>query len=175
MTEAFKCKAGCCEVIIKPYTAVDNGSFDVKGPKRKNKAGVFIFDPGNNKILLIQSCGNLWGPPKGTLKYGESQRKCAIREVKEETGLTISDDDFTKATRVNRSAIYFYMELKQCSVSVQEHIPNNDANGICWISPECLLEFVRVGSMTLTSHCKTVLKTFLGIKCPDPGFVTPKR
>ena len=170
MTDTFKCKNGCCDITIKPY--IWNNSFDVRGPARKSKAGVFIIDPDTNKILLIQSCGNLWGPPKGSVNYGESQRKCAIREVKEETGLEISDESFSKATKVNKNAIYFYMELKQCAVSVQEHIPNNDANGICWISPECLVDCVQTGSMTLTSHCKILLNRFLNINCPDSGFRT---
>jgi len=173
-TETFKCPRGCCDIVIKPYIAAD-WSFDVGGPNRKSKAGVFIRDPQNGKILLIQSCGNLWGPPKGTLNYGESQRMCAIREVKEETGLTISDSDFSKATKIRKSAIYFYMELKECKVSVQEHIPNNDANGICWISPECLLECVERGSMTLTSHCKIVLDRFINVNCPDAGFIASKK
>lgn len=39
-----------------------------------------------------------WGPPGGHLEFGESFEECAIREVKEETGLIISCPKFTAIT-----------------------------------------------------------------------------
>jgi 8-oxo-dGTP pyrophosphatase MutT (NUDIX family) len=121
---------------------------------------VFIYDPKVDKVLLVQSRGNFWGPPKGTLKYGESERQCAIREVKEETGLDISDDDFTKAAKIHNRAIYFYMEMDECDVKVQDHIPGNDANGIGWIKPDCLEKCITNGNISLNQHCRFVFSKF---------------
>jgi len=40
--------------------------------------------------LVIQSLGGLWGFPKGHLEEGETIEQAALREVKEETNLTIN-------------------------------------------------------------------------------------
>lgn len=51
-----------------------------------------------NKILLVNhsglSHGELWAPPGGGMKFGESAEACLKREFKEETGLNIEISDF---------------------------------------------------------------------------------
>ena len=58
--------------------------------------GVLIFK--EQKILLgkrIMSHGSgTWSPPGGHLEFRESFEECAIREVNEETGLTIITPEF---------------------------------------------------------------------------------
>jgi 8-oxo-dGTP diphosphatase len=62
--------------------------------------GVLIFN--GQKILLgkrIKNHGlNTWSAPGGHLEFGESFEECGIREVKEETGLTISTPEFLAVT-----------------------------------------------------------------------------
>lgn len=62
--------------------------------------GVLIFK--ENFLLLgkrIASHGkDTWAPPGGGLEAGESFEACAIREVKEETGLTITTPEFLAIT-----------------------------------------------------------------------------
>lgn len=139
------------------------------------KAGVFIYDPEEQKVLLVQSRGQLWGPPKGTLEIakGETNCECAIREVKEETGLDITPDDFLKATRIKNRAIYYYAELKYRSVHPQCSKENNenDANGITWIKLDCLKECVKSGKIELNQHCKLVFKRFLNLTFPKSDFI----
>ena len=88
----YLCPKGCCEIYVNTYTP--RKKYHHKHKKYCKKAGVFIVDTALNKVLLIQSNGNMWGPPKGTAHIGESNCQCAIREVKEETGLTISSNKF---------------------------------------------------------------------------------
>ena len=158
--ESFMCPDSCCNIKINPYIVQKD---NLETFQRKKKAGVFICDPVSNKILLIQSRGNLWGPPKGTINYGESDTECAIREVKEETGLTISKDDLINSVNIYNNSTYFYLEMKECDVSVQNHIPENDANGIGWINHMCLEKCIKNGSITLSHHCRIIFRKFLGI------------
>lgn len=167
--ETFICPNGCCKIKIKPYTTQKDQLEKLN--TTRNKAGVFIYDPKTDKVLLIQSRGNFWGPPKGTLKYGESERQCAIREVKEETGLNISDNDFTKAVKIRGRAIYFYMEMDKCEVTVQDHIPGNDANGIGWIKPVCLKKCIENGNISLSQHCRIVFSKFQDKFFPQSTFI----
>ena len=50
----------CCSFEIKNYTKIDFIPIS-------KKAGVH-FDIQNNKVLLVQSRGNLWGCPKGSVE-----------------------------------------------------------------------------------------------------------
>jgi len=156
--ETFICPDGCCTIKVKPYNHTKDPFEKVR--RRRCKAGVFIYDPKTDKVLLVQSKGNFWGPPKGTLNYAESERNCAVREVKEETGLKISNDSFTKATKIRNRAIYFYMEMGECDVTVQEHIIGNDANGVGWIKPNCLEKCIQNGNISLSQHCRIVFHKF---------------
>jgi ADP-ribose pyrophosphatase YjhB (NUDIX family) len=156
----FVCENGCCSIQIEPYN--ENKSFTNK-KRNKHKAGIFIYDPKEDKILLVQSRGNLWGPPKGTIQVPETEKQCAIREVKEETGLIISLDNNDHYTRIDNKSTYYYINKDVCVVEIQRHIPDNDANGIGWVKPECLKSFIKNGTISLSMHCKIVLGRFLSL------------
>lgn len=156
--EIFSCENNCCLIKIKPCCVKKKDRTE-----KKYKAGIFIYDPKENKILLVQSRGNLWGPPKGTLKEGETDRECAIREVIEETGLTIGEDVLGVCTKIHANAMYFYVEKNVCDVEVQDHLVDNDANGITWIKPKCLLDAINNEKMSINYHCKILLQRFLNL------------
>lgn len=156
----FKCFNNCCNLSIKPYC---KKPFYFDRKNKRQKAGVFIYDPLKNKVLLIQSRGNLWGLPKGTLNTDETYNKCAIREVKEETGLDVEENQFLCSTMIRNNAMYYLIESKECDVSVQEHIYGNDANGIGWIRIECLNELIQNRKISLNSHCKIAFQRFLNV------------
>jgi ADP-ribose pyrophosphatase YjhB (NUDIX family) len=52
-------------------------------------AAVALFDSAGNILLLRRRDNDKWTMPGGTLDFGESLTDCAIREVREETGLQI--------------------------------------------------------------------------------------
>jgi 8-oxo-dGTP pyrophosphatase MutT (NUDIX family) len=156
--EKFSCENSCCLIKIKPYHTKRKDRTE-----RKYKAGIFIYDPKEDKILLVQSRGNLWGPPKGTLKEGETDKECAVREVNEETGLVIDEDILHVCTKIHTNAMYFFIEKNVCDVEVQEHLDDNDANGITWIRPKCLLDAINNEKMSINYHCKVLLQRFLSL------------
>jgi len=59
---------------------------------KPTSCGVIITDGKN--ILLGHSTGNKhWDIPKGQMDAGESYREAALRELHEETGIFLTDDD----------------------------------------------------------------------------------
>jgi ADP-ribose pyrophosphatase YjhB (NUDIX family) len=167
MSLTYTCSKGCCTIEELPL------EIQPRKKRRGNcrKAGVFIYDPEEDRVLLVESRGQLWGPPKGTLEIDieETSCDCAIREVKEETGIELVPENFLRAIKIKNRAVYYYTEMKMCPVKIQE-IPDNDANGITWIKIACLEEFIQSGNIILNQHCKTAFEKFLGKTFPKSGF-----
>jgi len=170
--DIFKCPNNCCTIKVKPYKRLFNKASKVKCLKRK--AGALIYDPQTNHILLVQSRGHLWGPPKGTIDQGESEMECSIREVKEETGLDITSEEISKGTNINDKAIYYYIEKPVSQVDIQDTL-DNDANGICWIKIKCLADCINNGNISVTHHCRVVINRLLGVILPYSKFIKVKK
>jgi 8-oxo-dGTP diphosphatase len=66
--------------------------FDPAAPKLNSihpAAAVALFNSQGGILLLRRKDNDKWTMPGGTLDFGESMIDCAIREVREETGLNI--------------------------------------------------------------------------------------
>jgi len=151
----MKCTNNCCELEVKPY----RHTFFFN--KTKRKSGVFIYNPSSNTVLIVLSRNRLWGLPKGSLKDNETDEQCAIREVKEETGIEVDNNDFLYSVKINSNVVYFYMEIEnQYQVNVQKSINTeaNDVNGIGWIKLDCLEKMVNTGQIKLNRHGKIAFK-----------------
>lgn len=163
MLETINCLQGCCQLKFVPYQPSNQPFIVVK--RSRKKAGIFITEP-EGKILLVQSKGNLWGCPKGTMKSSETDFECAIREVKEETGISVDPEALKDSPRFNNyrtKATYFHMVLPCQAVEVQTQIPDNDANGIGWIYTRCLQDLIQRKVLSINQHCRMVIEKFLGI------------
>lgn len=65
-------------------------------------SGAVLYKKENNKIkfLLVYSKRNSeWGFPKGHIEKGETEIEAAKREIFEETGIKLNNDDFDKTFR----------------------------------------------------------------------------
>lgn len=156
------CKKGCCSYEVRDYKRCEFI------PRSKNKAGVFIYDPKKEKVLLVQSRGNLWGPPKGSLESDETFLDCAIREVREETGIKLDNGNIGDNKKlIFDNSHYFYCELEQIPVTLDTPMTSsdiNDASGIGWFSINCLVELVELNTIHINFHCKLLLEYFLKFK-----------
>ena len=159
----FDCCKGCCKIEVVQYT-----SSIKKMTKRKSnkKAGIFIYDYISGKVLLVQSRGNLWGVAKGTFEHNETSIQCAIREVKEETGLEICQSKLKKMYIINDNAFYYLLNMKEIDVEIQSNVEDNDVNGIGWIKIECLKELIKIGTIKLNHHSRLCFKHFLNQDLP---------
>lgn len=160
----MRCSDNCCA--IKYSTLPRKPIYKT----RSKKSGVFIFDPVEKRVLLVQSRGHLWGSPKGTIEQDETNAQCAIREVKEETGLDINVTDFQRGVKIKNRALYYYAELKTTEVD-PENKEENDVNGITWIKIDCLAKMIKDGNMILNQDCKLLFRKFLGIVFPLSDFI----
>ena len=125
------------------------------------KAGGGIVRNERAEILLILRNGK-WDLPKGKLDAGETIEDCALREVKEETGLKkVTLDkliDITyhtyveKGTRILKESHWFEMEAD----SFQSLIPQSEEgiSDIKWVAKENLSEYLKNTYATIENLLK---------------------
>lgn len=154
------CLQGCCELEILPYLSSEERVRWSSLPRR-HKAGVFTTENMSGKILLVQSCGKLWGPPKGSMEPEETPESAAVRELREETGVIISSNDLATAntTRLRTRTVYYHYNLPQPTPVSVQNLPGNDANGVGWIRKECIMELRETGRIELTTHALKLLQS----------------
>ena len=85
--------------------------------KHEKSCGALVYRGEGNStelLLLKHRCGGHWSFPKGHVEAGENERQTALREVKEETGLTIDlMDGFRECVEyfpkpnVKKQVVYF--------------------------------------------------------------------
>ena len=68
--------------------------------------------------------------------------------------------EFIGYTIVKNKAIYYTTELKEDETSPQNHIKDNDANGIGWFNINCLNNLIQEEKINLNQHCKILIKKF---------------
>lgn len=165
------CDNKCCSYSVTDYKKPDwleedweKWRFENETSGKIKKSGAFIVDPNTNKILLVQSRGQFWGPPKGSLHKGEDVMFGAIREVKEETGIELDSKKLDRYYIVKGKALYYYVQLKEEPIKIQSHITDNDANGIGWFNLDCLPGLIKDGKMIINRHTKILIKKFFGIE-----------
>ena len=70
--------------------------------EKQAKVGVSVLISKGDRILLEKRQhthgAGTWGPPSGHIDYGETPEQTAMRETKEETGVTISEPKFRVVT-----------------------------------------------------------------------------
>lgn len=152
------CPKGCCKLTAEKFTGiVDHRRDCIK--YNKLKAGGILHDINNDKVLLVQSRGKLWGFPKGTKNDNETVEDCAVREIKEETGLSLHKSMLTSFTRINNGrSTFYYVEYPEVEVEVQNSIENNDANGIGWVNINCLRKMIDKKILQMNRQSKIAFK-----------------
>ncbi len=64
-------------------------------------AAVIIENPGGEILLHLRSDNNTWSLPGGAVDLGETLEDTAVREVFEETGLSVSSLNLFKYTSLS--------------------------------------------------------------------------
>lgn len=58
-------------------------------------ASAVILDRDSSVLLIKRNDNNLWALPAGSTEINENPQTTAIREIQEETGLLVNEDDLT--------------------------------------------------------------------------------
>ena len=149
----------CCLIQKRP---TDGITFETDFRRKYNhrKAGIFFYDPSSSQVLVIQSHGRKWGPPKGSVEEDDTCLKaCAVREVKEETGIIIDTEDLDKEISLDKTTYFIVPRKIEYDISHLE----SDVTGIAWIHVQCLVKEFKNETMDLNYHCKRLLEIFF--KC----------
>ena len=97
-------------------------------------AGVILFHSQPRQEYLLLDYGSHWDFPKGHIEFGEAEKDAALREIKEETGLTelrlvngfreedvyqaVSNRGSYKGNTIEKHSVYFLCETKTMNIVV---------------------------------------------------------
>lgn len=104
------------------------------------KRQVSILIPIRNKRFLAlrrsktSSWGGYWNFPGGSVDPGEFAPGAAVRELEEESGLTVSEDDieFFGTVEVSDKMLYFFVTTE----AKGEVAINNESSEYAWITTD---------------------------------------
>lgn len=116
--------------------------------KHEKSCGALVIRKQNGKtqlLILKHKFGGHWSFPKGHVEAGETERQTAIREVREETGLSIRiREGFRQSVQyfpqpgVRKQVVYFLAEAMPGPTVPQEE----EISEIRWIDLEDALDTV---------------------------------
>ena len=106
----------------------------IKNKKRKCCGGIIVFKEDNElNILIVKGrSSSKWGLPKGGIEMGESQQTCAIREIKEESGLLIHLEEGHKKLRIHST--YYFIIVANNMNNYLHPMDKNEISDIKWIN-----------------------------------------
>jgi 8-oxo-dGTP pyrophosphatase MutT (NUDIX family) len=130
-------------------------------------AGVCVICP--NGILVNQSHHLFWGLPKGLCETDECLIDCAVRELKEETGLHLDKKDLHshvfsfRYSNLNRKIIiFFYITKKEIELCNSTNV-FNDSTGYGFIKPLCFLELCYNGKLEINYYTRVLIKKIFNL------------
>lgn len=104
---------------------------------RVDVAYVLIYNEDEQKVLLVNNRGGGWSFPGGAVEQGETFEQAAIRETKEETGLTIEageivavNEAFFKEKGHHALFITFKARILDGEISIQD---KDEISEIIWV------------------------------------------
>ncbi len=142
-------------------------------PVVPRQAATVVLLRADRSVFLIRRLramvfGGMWAFPGGALEPGETPVDAAVREVLEETGVTLPPGSLvpwhrwlTPVFEPRRFDTWFY--LAPLPPGQEPHLPSAEADQVRWLTPDRALEENRTGTLPMlppTLWTLTELSTF---------------
>lgn len=106
--------------------------------------GSGIIEDGQGRILLVKSpkWHNKWVMPGGHIDPGETIEQGILREIEEETGLSIISKgiiaygELIDSKDFHRPAHFIYFDILCCAQSSDVKLDNQELTEYVWVAPE---------------------------------------
>ena len=92
----------------------------------------------DTSLLLIKqfSDAEVWGIPKGKINQNESFEECAVRETREETGITVRLEDRLNDLRLSlknkEKIIISFLARQICNMIPSSDDPDSEVSDVAW-------------------------------------------
>lgn len=138
------------------YTVMQKKTGYIKRNTPRKRAGVFMYNPKENKVLVVQVYNQFTGIPKGGQEEGETTQETALRELEEEAGIKLESLD-EKSKILMNNVTYYTIKTDTCLPPKLNKFDGNDVTGVGWVHPECLCKIPGRN----TTHLDKMIKRFM--------------
>jgi 8-oxo-dGTP pyrophosphatase MutT (NUDIX family) len=142
-------------------------AFDSYKPPEQKVYGCICISPFNRILLVKGKKGQIWSFPKGHRERSDKTTiDCALRELKEETGISLSKDYII--TKKYKAGEYFiYSVPEEFRTFPQDTHEIEDAN---WFTYEEICDLKK--NIDVSLFCQHVEKSILPNLLPSVNFCT---
>ncbi len=106
-----------------------------------------INEKNDIRILLVKNHnGKCWTFPKGHIEIGENEQQTALREIKEETGLSVEivpgfrqTSNYRPFGKIRKTAVFFLAKAENSIVSMQQ----SEIDYYLWVSIDEAMKMCR--------------------------------
>jgi 8-oxo-dGTP diphosphatase len=110
-------------------------------PKHSVSVAAAVVNEAGDLLALRRRDNGRWEPPGGVLELDETIQEGLVREVREETGLTVEPDYLTGVYKNMRHGIVAL--VFRCHVVSGQPSASVEASEVCWLTPAQVAELMN--------------------------------